>query len=325
MDQKEQKICAKHTQNAVFMLLGIVFFAGTVVGCKKQEAKPEVMKVGMALQDLNNPVWAARSVALEKLITGDGGQITVVDCKNNATTQISQIENFMASGINVLMIHPAEKNAIDAALKAVRDKGIKVFCYDDDIVNADVCFLVDNYKAGYMIGEQAANWINEKFDGSCEVAVLNYPQIQILLERGNGIVDAIKTIAPNARIVAESSAINTTEGMAKTETFLQAHSNIKVVASIGGGGAVGANEAVKAGGKLTPDFGIFASDATPEELDAIAKDEAIRMSIMYTGTPEQSAEIVYGWISKLYKGEPIDKKVYHTFIPVTKDNYREYL
>jgi len=249
----------------------------------------------------------------------------VVDCKNNVATQISQIENLVASGINVLVIHPAEKNAIDAALKAVRDRGIKVFVYDDDIVNADICWMVENYKAGYMIGEWAANWINEKFGGSCEVAILNYPQLQVLLERGNGIVDAIKAIAPNARIVAESSAINTTEGMAKTETFLQAYPNIKVIASIGGGGAVGANEAIKASGKLTPDFGIFASDATPEELEAIAKDEAIRMSIMYTGTPEQFGEVVYGMIYKLYRGEPVDKNQYLTLIPVTKDNYRDFL
>jgi ribose transport system substrate-binding protein len=306
-------------------MLFCILLAGTVVGCKKQEAKPAGMKVGHALQDLNNPVWAARSVAMEKLIAKEGGQITVVDCKNNVTTQISQIENLVASGINVLVIHPAEKTAIDAALKAVRDKGIKVFVYDDDIVNSDINFMVENYKAGYMIGEWAANWINEKFGGSCEVAILNYPQLQVLLERGNGIVDAIKTLAPNARIVAESSAINTTEGMAKTETFLQAHPNIKVIASIGGGGAVGANEAVKASGKLTPDFGIFASDATPEELDAIAKDEAIRMSIMYTGTPEQFGEVVYGMVDKLYKGEPVNKKEYLSLIPVTKDNYREYL
>jgi ribose transport system substrate-binding protein len=306
-------------------MLFCILLAGIVVGCKKQEAKPAVMKVGHALQDLNNPVWAARSVAMEKLITREGGQIIVVDCKNNVTTQISQIENLVASGINVLVIHPAEKTAIDAALKAVRDKGIKVFVYDDDIVNSDINFMVENYKAGYMIGEWAANWINEKFGGSCEVAILNYPQLQVLLERGNGIVDAIKAIAPNARIVAESSAINTTEGMAKTETFLQAHPNIKVIASIGGGGAVGANEAVKASGKLTSDFGIFASDATPEELDAIAKDEAIRMSIMYTGTPEQFGEVVYGMVDKLYKGEPVNKKEYLSLIPVTKDNYREYL
>lgn len=324
MDQTKRIVRAKPAMNAVLMVFGLVFLAGTVVGCKRQETKTAVMKVGLALQDLNNPVWAARSIALEKLITKDGGSITVVECKNNATTQITQIENFVASGINILVIHPAEQNAIDAALKAVRDKGIKVFCYDDDIINADIRYLVDNYTAGYMIGEQAANWINEKLGGSCEVAILNYPQLQVLLERGNGIVEAIKALAPNARIVAESSAINTTEGMAKTETFFQAYPNIKVIACIGGGGAVGANEAVKAAGKLAPDFGIFASDATPEEVNAIAKDEAIRMSISY-GTPEQLAEITYGLISKLFKGEQTDKKYMIPLTPVTKDNYREYL
>ncbi|GHV96545.1 sugar ABC transporter substrate-binding protein [Spirochaetia bacterium] len=314
-----------HTGRCVWSFACVLVFTLTIGACKRQEAKPDTMKVGMAIQDLSNQVWAGRCLALENLVKSKGGQLTYVDCKNNVTTQISQIENLVASGINILMIHPAEKNAVDAALKAVRDRGVKVFCYDDDIVNADICFLLDNYKAGFMIGEQAANWINEKLGGSCEVAVLNYPQIEILLQRGNGIVDAIKQIAPRAAIVAEAAAINPTEGMAKTETFLQSYPNIKVIACIGGGSAVGANESIKAAGKLTPDFGIFASDATVEELTAISNKEAIRMTVMYTGTPEMSAGIIYGWLEKLFRGEPVDSKVYHTFIPVNKDNYKEFL
>ena len=45
----------------------------------------------------------------------------------------------------------------------------------------------------------------------CEVAVLGYPQTPILLERENGILDALEENAPNAEVVANQPAIDTTE------------------------------------------------------------------------------------------------------------------
>ena len=286
-----------------------------------------IMKVGLTVQDLTNQVWASRAVALEKVIKANGGEFTYVGCDSNATTQISQIENLVSSGIDILMVHPAEKSSINSALELIRknNPNLKVFIYDEEIENADMCFLANNYDCGYMIGTTAAEWINEKLDGSCEVAVIGWPQIEVLLERENGIKDAINDLSPNAKIVATGAAINNVEGMALAENFLQAHPNIKVIASIGGNSAVGANEAVKASGKLTPDFGIFASDATEGELEAMDKDEAIRSSIMYTGTSDEVALIIYDWLSQMYNNESYDKNVYHKFVPVNKSNYKKYI
>ncbi len=312
---------------AIFMVLLVsmgIFANGQT---ESNAADDGVMKVGLTVQDLTNQVWASRAVALEKVITEKGGEFTYVGCDSNATTQISQIENLVSSGVDILMVHPAEKSSIDSSLELIRknNPNLKVFVYDEEIENADMCFLANNYDCGYMIGTTAANWINDKLDGSCEVAVIGWPQIEILLERENGIKDAINDLSPNAEIVATGAAINNVEGMALAENFLQAHPDIKVIASIGGNSAVGANEAVKAAGKLTPEFGIFASDATEGELDAMSKNEAIRSSIMYTGTSEEVAVIIYDWLLQLYNDEPHDKNVYHKFVPVNKSNYKKYI
>lgn len=313
----------------ITMLLILVVSMGVFAsGQPESVAKDDgVMKVGLTVQDLTNQVWASRAVALEKVIKANGGEFTYVGCDSNATTQISQIENLVSSGIDILMVHPAEKSSINSALELIRKNNpkLKVFVYDEEIDNADMCFLANNYDCGYMIGTTAAEWINEKLDGSCEVAVIGWPQIEVLLERENGIKDAINDLSPNAKIVATGAAINNVEGMALAENFLQAHPDIKVIASIGGNSAVGANEAVKAAGKLTSDFGIFASDATDGELDAMSKDEAIRSSIMYTGTSDEVAVIIYDWLLQLYNDEPYEKNVYHKFVPVNKSNYQKYI
>lgn len=313
------------------LLLFILVFAilAGLAGCNKNTTSgsgstANKISVGMTVQDLSNQIWSGSCEALKKLVEADGGAMTYLDCKSNASTQIQQIENFISSRVNVIIVHPADKNAVETVLGQARAAGIKVFCWDDDIANSDVNWLIDNYALGKVIGEQAAKWINGKLGGTAEVAVLNYPQIQVLLDRGNGIVDGIKANAPKAKIVAQSAAINPTEGQAKTETILQANPNVKVIACIGGGGAVGANEAVKASGRLTDNFGIFAADATPEELAAISNNEAIRMSVLITGGPDKIAAEIYRWVKKLAAGEKVEKKVFRTITPVTKDNLSLY-
>ncbi|MDR3123235.1 MAG: sugar ABC transporter substrate-binding protein [Treponema sp.] len=297
--------------------------AAMTTGCSRKEGGDRY-SVGMTVQDLSNQVWSSTCEELKKLISADGGTFTYLDCKSNPSAQIGQVENFISNDVDAIIIQVAEKNALEASLGQARSRGIKVFCWDDNLENSDVNWLIDNYLLGQIIGGEAAAWINEKLGGVAEVGILDYPQLEILLERGRGIVDAITANAPNAKIVAQSSAINPTEGMAKTETFLQAHPNMKVIACIGGGGAVGANEAVKSSGKLSPDFGIFAADATPEELTAMANNEAIRMSVLNTGDGKAKAEEIFGLLKKLLNNEPVDPVVYRSNIPVTPDNLSLY-
>lgn len=289
-----------------------------------ESAPGQGYNIGMTVNDLSNQIFASSCENLRKLVEADGGTLTYLDCKSNPATQIAQVENFISSGVDAIIIQPSEKNALEASLGKAMQAGVKVFCWDDDIQNADICWLIDNYELGRIIGTETAKWVNEKFDGKTDVAILNYPQLEILVQRSKGIVDALKENAPDVNIVAESSAINPTEGMTKTETFLQAHPNLKVIACIGGGGAIGANEAVKASGKLTDDFGIFAADATDEELAAIANNEACRMSVLITGGGPEIAAEIHGLVNDLLAGNPVEKKIYRKTVAVTKENLAEY-
>jgi len=297
-------------------------------GCDKKNANSgeKQLKVGMTVQDLSNPTWAGYCQAIQKEVKAHGGSMTFVSCESTAIKQITQIENFAASGVEVLIVHPADPVGVEFALKEAREAGVKVIAWDDNLKSADLAWLIDNHQLGYLIGEEAAKWINEKLGGTAEVAILNYPQLPILLQRGNGIREAIIKLAPKAKIVAETSAINPTEGIAKMETIFHANPKVKVVCCIGGGGSVGANEAAKAAGKITDNFGIFAADATQPELSAIKNNEGVRMSVTITGNNKEIAETIWQMIQKLKSGEPIEKKqVFRKLIPVTKENVDEYM
>ncbi|MBP6601007.1 MAG: sugar ABC transporter substrate-binding protein [Verrucomicrobiales bacterium] len=282
------------------------------------------IRIGMTVQDLSNPTWSGYCKAVQKEAEAQGAKMNYVACESNVSKQIMQIENFVARGMDVIIVHPADPEGIENVCKEAMAAGVKIISWDDDIKNADVRWLIDNKALGYGLGKQSAVFIKEKHGGQAEVAILNYPQLPVLLARGNGIREAITELAPGATIVAETSAINPDEGIEKMETIFQSNPNVKVVACIGGGGSIGANEAAKAAGKLSDDFGVFAVDATQPELDAIKKNEAIKMSVIVTGTDEDVAKTVYGFVEKLTAGEKLPPRVYRKLIPVTIDNVDKY-
>lgn len=301
------------------------------------ETESKAIKIGITVQSLSNQVWAGACSKMKEMAEADGNELTYMACEDNSAKQIEQIENYISSGCNVIMVNPSDANAIENVCASAQEAGIKVMCWDNEMKNTDLNWVIDNEALGYVIGEQAAKFINEKFDnGACEVAILDYPQTAILLERENGILAALKEKAPNAKVVAQQPAIDANEGLTAMETILQANPDTKVVCSIGGGGAVGANEAFKAAGEITEDLGVFAADATNEELSAMVAGEANRMSVMITGLPTTIGEIVYNMLEKLGTngelttedlayGESMEgKNVYRSTFPITIDNVKDY-
>lgn len=303
---------------AAFLALFAVSSASALDGAPLQGKT-----LGFTVQDLSNPVWALFARSIQDLAAKNGMRATSLDCKANAATQITQVENFIQEGVDAMILHPAEANALEAVAAEARAAGMKVVSWDILMQNADVGYLVDNYTVGKMIGKEAANWVNTKLGGKAQVALLEYPVYPELVARANGIVDGLKENAPNAEIVSRTSAINTAEGMTKTETILMANPDIKVIVCIGDGGATGANEAVKAAGLDADDFGIFSCDATTEAMSKIDNNESIRMSVSF-GTPEDTANELLTLVSDLLAGKTIDKQFFRPMTPVTKDNLNQF-
>lgn len=305
--------------------------ATETAGTEKEETAAEKdstlggYKIGVTVQTLNNQAWSAPCAKMQSLADEKGNTLTYVSCDENVSKQIEQIENFISAQMDAIMINAVDYKAIESVCKEARDAGIKVMCWDDEMENSDLNWLVSNYDVGVIVGEQAAKFIKDKFpEDECEVAILNYPQTPILLERENGILDALKKNAPNAKVIAQQPAINANEGLSAMETILQSNPELKVVCCIGGGGAVGANEALKAANMINDEVGIFAIDATDQELAAITAGEAIRMSVMLTGVDEVRGIAAYELIMSMLDGTAKEKNIYRDAFPVTADNVGEY-
>lgn len=280
-------------------------------------------KIGVTFYDLTNPIWAATGENIVKFGEEMGAVVTLVSCEGNAATQVTQVENMIGAGCDIIIIGPQDANAMDAVIQQAKDAGIKVMAYGQSMQNVDSQYVVQNYDAGYIVGTKAGEWVNEKLNGKAICGLLDYPLMEDIIARADGIKDGIAKVCPEAEIVITATSADPVTGMAAVENFLQAHPDMKIVVCIGDGGAVGANEAVKAAGLATDDFGIFSCDATAEALSALKSNEPIRMTVGL-GTPTQKAMQVVDLAARMLLDLPYEHSEYTPIDPVDINNVEQY-
>ena len=143
-----------------------------------------------------------------------------------------------------------------------------------------------------------------------------------IIDRGEGLKEAILKLAPNAKIVNEQSAATPERGEVVTAAMLQANPNIKVIACINDSGALGALNAVQAAGKATDDFCIVGLDATEEALAKIKQGTVFRATVDIA--PVQTGRDTIDLVAKVLQSGPIKDQMLVKMIPVTSANIGNY-
>lgn len=282
--------------------------------------------VGVTFSDLSNPVWAELVQEAKTYGADEGISVNYVDAKSDAATQVTQIENFIQQDVDAIIICAVDSKSLIAATQKAQDAGIKVVGYTQVLDNYDAQYLVDAYATGYANGEAAAEWINETYpdEDVVEWGLMDLPTFPEIIDRAKGIKDAVEELAPNAKLVATNSALTAEEGVTNAENFLQANPKMKMIATIGGGGAQGGNEGVKASGITDYDqFGLFGIDATQIEIENIIKGDPQKSSISLGGGKAHGRTLI-DITADLLAGEDVEKDQYMPVTVINADNAQDY-
>jgi ribose transport system substrate-binding protein len=315
----------------LFALAIIAFVVTPVFANGSSEREDGTFKVGVTIQSLENSYWAGVFGEVEKILDEKGWDYTILACNDSSATQIQQIENFITNGVDLIMVHPSDPNALEDYLATARDAGIKVMCWDDKMTNTDVNWVLDNTELGKAIGSEAGKFIAKHYSSSnpAEVAIINYPQTPILVEREDGILAGLKAEAAGKyKVVAQQPGLDAATALTAMESILQANPNVKVVCSIGAGGDIGANEALMTATKsnIPDDMGIFSADATKQQLQAIVDGEATRASVGMEGSNIKTATACVDLYEKLLTGyEFSEQNIYRPLTVMDISNAADYL
>jgi len=320
---------------AMMLLSGVAAFATTTetVGIQADAefyAKADLSvlngkKLGVTIQSLQNAYWAGVMTALEEVLKANGAEYTIVACDDSSATQIGQIENFISSKCDLIMVHPSDAAAVEDVCAQAREQGIKVMCWDDPMENTDANWILDNHNLGIAIGELAAEFINTYYseDNKAEVIVIGYPQTKILLEREEGIKEGLEANAAGKyEIVASQAGIIASDAQTAVETTLQAHPNAKVVAGIGAGAMIGADEALNiyTEGVIPEDMGVFTTDVTKQQLEQLDDPTYPAKGIIgFEGSDEDTATACASMYALILADNVGAQNVFRGFTPITAE------
>ena len=307
---------------ALILTLALVISVGASIALAE-----ETYTIGFSFYNLANPVWAELVETAKTYGESLGHNVTYVDCGQDSQQQIAQIENFIMSECDAIVILPIDPVAIENVVQEALDAGIRVISYSTDFVGAESNLALDPVANGYALIEMCGPWIDEHYpDGEFEWTFMNIPTIELGVQEGNAVEEAMLLRYPNSKLVGTAAVLNNEEGMAAAEAFLSAYPDCRVYLGISGGAGVGGNEAIKGNVPEAEwaDYGLFSVDATEQECVIIANGEVEKGSLGLGGGTAHGTELIDICLKAL-SGEELERYIGLPITRVTAENVEDYV
>jgi ribose transport system substrate-binding protein len=160
----------------------------------------ELKAVGISMGSLGNPYFVtladgatARAKELNPAV-----KVTSVSADYDLSKQFSQIDNFISSKVDLILLNAVDPSAMASAIKKARDAGIVVVAVDVDAKGVNATVQTDNVEAGKL----ACQFIVDKLSGKGNVIIQNGPQVTAVTDRVKGCKAALAA-APDIKVLSD--------------------------------------------------------------------------------------------------------------------------
>lgn len=325
----------------VFIIIALLSISAIMAGCapsapveepatEAEEATTEEvvadsksigdLKIGYAFQGLSDEYIVYLSEAVENKAAEVGLNILVADGQMDAATQIGQIENFIAEGVDAIVMNPISMDGCAPAVAAAVEAGIPIINLISITSNQEIAtsYVGSNaFESGVIEMQMAADAMGGKGN-----IVVMFGQMghDAQIGRYDGLLSVLDNY-PEMQIIAEETGNwSREEGMALMENWISSGKQIDGVVAQNDSMALGAVMAIEAAG-LTGQIQVFGIDATQEALDAVeAGTMAGTVFQDAKGQGEKSVEVAI----MAAMGETIDKEYYIPYLPVLAADVPDY-
>ncbi|MFA4981478.1 MAG: substrate-binding domain-containing protein [Candidatus Omnitrophota bacterium] len=127
-----------------------------IVPAEAFAAAGKKMRIGVSLPTQRDERWVRDAEEMRAVAKADGVDIKMQVCDNDAARQMSQCENLLAQGIDILILAPHDATSAGAIADNAHAAGIKVISYDRLVMgtnNVDLYVSFDNFAVGKLMGE----------------------------------------------------------------------------------------------------------------------------------------------------------------------------
>lgn len=292
-------------------------------------AHAENIGVTMAAFD-DNFLTMLRNAMQEHVEAMPGVSLQVEDATQDVGKQQSQIQNFLASGVDAIIANPVDTDATAVMTKIVEAAGIPLVYINRMPINIDTLPATQSYvgsdeaEAGRLQATEVCRLLREAGKTEASIVIMmGELSTQSARTRTGAVHDVVATPECSfIKIVEEQTAnYQRTQGADLVSNWLSAGLKFDAVVANNDEMAIGAAQALKAAGVDMGDVVIAGIDATS---DALAAMTAGDLDVTVFQNAEAQGQAAVETAVRLVRGETVERQVLVPFELVTPDNMADY-
>jgi ribose transport system substrate-binding protein len=324
-----------------YVFLCVVMVTAVIIGCSKEKEKNIVTDekkeesvnktdnkkndhiIGISLGTLEGPYYTAMAEENIKYAEENYPEFLCIteDGKNDAQTQVKDVEKLMEKGIDLLLISPLSSDALTPICEKAMKQGIPVVTMGQNVNGDMTCYVGADNKA---IGTESAVKLGDALGGNGKIVEIQGPEGTVeTIDRHAGFTEQLETSYPDMEIVATKNCDNTKEN-AKSfidETLQQfGPGEIGAIYCHNDEMALGALEALRAAERDAEGIlvtGIGGTEAAFSEIE----DGNMFFTISYPYCAPEGIQAAY----KILKDEGVDERWVLDTTAVDRDNISDWI
>ena len=169
-------------------------------------------------------------------------KVTTTSADYDLNKQASQIDNFIASGTDLILVNAVDPNALLPAIRRAKAAGITVVAVDVTAAGADATVQTDNVKAGAI----ACDYMVDKIGGKGNVIIQNGPQVSAVTDRVKGCKEVLAKHPEVKLLSSDQDAKGSRDGgLNVMQALLTRFSDVQGVFAINDPQAIGSDLAAR--------------------------------------------------------------------------------
>jgi inositol transport system substrate-binding protein len=316
----------KEIKSSKIFLLAIAIIA--IAPCVTfAESEPAKVKIGVTVAFFSEVFQLNIVDAMTKWAKAHPDvDLVQVDARNDSANQTGQVENFLAQGMDAIVIQAVDTSATGPMTKAVLKAG-KALVYVNrkpaNLPKGVVYCGSNSIESGIMNMEEVGKCMGGKGN---VVILMGELSNEATLARTDGIKKVIKQQFPEIKVTREQAADwKRVDGKTVMENWLASGAEIDGVASNNDEMALGALQAIKAAKKLGK-ICVGGTDGIPDALASIDKGE-LNNSVFQDGAAqgEEAINAAYLLVKKEPNPKVVDGTITIPYVKITKENYKSFM
>lgn len=292
-------------------------------------AYAETVGVSMAAFD-DNFLTVLRNGMGDYAATLEGVELQAEDAQNDVSKQMSQIQNFIASGVDAIIVNPVDTDATAPMSALAEEAGIPLVYVNRQPINLEnlpdnQAFVASNeVDSGTLETKEICRLLTEAGKTEANILVLmGELSNQAARQRTQDIHDVIATPECSFMKIAEEQTGNWSrqQGADLMTNWLSAGIQFDAVIANNDEMAIGAIQALKAAGVDMGTMIVGGVDATQDALAAMAAGD-LDVTVFQNAAGQGSGALDAALA--LARGEAVDREVWIPFELVTPANLADY-